>query len=208
MAVLEVVPVRSARERRTFLTFPWKIYGSDPLWVPPLCSERANAVDPEKGAFFKRGVAELFVAWSGGKAVGTISAAEDRALNRRLGKRECVFGFFECLNDYEVAKALLDRAARWARDKALDTLSGPFNLDYEDSYGVLVEGRDRPPALLCGHTPPYYQGFLERHGFSPLRGDNTAYEISLTEASPACGASRSWRTESDDRVGSRSGPPT
>ena len=49
--------------------------------------------------------------------------------------------------------------------RGLDTLTGPFNLDYEDSYGILVEGRDRPPALLCGHTPPYYLDFIERYGF-------------------------------------------
>jgi hypothetical protein len=29
-----------------------------------------------------------------------------------------------------------------------DRLTGPFHLDYEDSYGILVEGRDRPPSLI------------------------------------------------------------
>ncbi len=62
---------------------------------------------------------------------------------------------------------------------------GPFNLDYEDAYGVLIEGRDRPPALLCGHTPAYYNRFFERYGFQPARGDNLAYAIDLDPAAPA-----------------------
>jgi len=80
---------------------------------------------------------------------------------------------------------LLVRAADWGRRRGLDRLTGPFNLDYEDAYRVLVEGRDRPPALLCGHTPPCYRRFLERFGLSPFRGDNLAFAAPLDEEAPA-----------------------
>ena len=182
---VEVRPVRTRRERRVFLTFPWRIYVDDPLWVPPLLSERASVIDPDRGVFFKRGEAELFLAWRDGVPVGTICAAEDKALNGHLDGHECVFGFFDCMKDQTVARALIDRAAAWARARGLTTLGGPFNLDYEDGYGVLVEGRDRPPVILCGHTPPYYQAFFEDYGFTPLRGDNLAYEIPLSASSAA-----------------------
>jgi hypothetical protein len=36
----------------------------------------------------------------------------------------------------------------------------------------LLEGRDRPPAILCGHTPEYYVGILEEYGFKSARGSN------------------------------------
>jgi GNAT superfamily N-acetyltransferase len=78
----------------------------------------------------------------------------------------------------------LDAAAAWATQRGLHSLYGPFNLDYENSYGVLIEGRSRPPALLCGHTPPYYQGFIERYGFQPARGDNLAFEIKVDFTGP------------------------
>ncbi len=175
---IEVRPVSTARERRTFLTFPWRIYRNDPLWVPPLLPERKKALDPRCGVFFRRGgEAECFIAWCGGKPVGTICAAEDKFANERRHTNECIFGFFEYIEDYAVFEALLGRAISWARQRGLDALRGPFNLDYEDSYGVLLEGRDRPPALFCGHTPPYYRDFMERYGFLPARGDNLAYEI-------------------------------
>ena len=182
---IEVRPVAGPRERRIFLTFPWRIYAGDPLWVPPLLPERSRDIDPQRGVFYKRGTAEFFLAWMNGKPVGTVCAAEDRALNARTGKRESIFGFFECIDNPDAAKLLLDRAASWAQERGLDILSGPFNLDYESGYGVLIEGRDRPPVMLCGHTPPYYRAMMESFGFSPLRADNIAYEIPMDGASPA-----------------------
>jgi hypothetical protein len=177
MSGIQVLPVRSARERRTFLTFPWRIYRGDPLWVPPLLPQRARTLDPKQGAFLKRGEGQTFIAWRAGQPVGTICAAVDPPTNTYRGKQECVFGFFDCVDDYGVAEALFLAAADWARARDLNALFGPFNLDYEDSYGVLVEGRERPPAIFCGHTPPYYLGFFERFGFEPARADNLAFEI-------------------------------
>ena len=184
MTDITIQPVLSARQRRAFLTFPWRIYRGDPLWVPPLLPERLKAIDPRRGSFFRRGIAEFFIARRDGKSVGTICCADDKPTNAARRLKDCMIGFFECIDDEAVAVAMFEHARRWAGDHGLETLYGPFNLDYEDSYGVLLEGRDRPPALLCGHTPPYYQGFFERYGFAPARGDNLAYCITPAEAGP------------------------
>jgi GNAT superfamily N-acetyltransferase len=182
---INVLPVSTPRQRRLFLTFPWRIYKGDPLWVPPLLPERAKVIDPQKGVFFQRGEAEFFIAWRDGQPVGTICAAEDRKSNRDSGNLDCLFGFFECVDDYEVAVAMWRHVMDWGRERGLKTLYGPYNLDYEDAYGVLVEGRDRPPALLCGHTPPYYLGFYERFGFPPAHGENLAFAIDLDLSTPS-----------------------
>jgi GNAT superfamily N-acetyltransferase len=185
MGAIEVVSVSSARDRRRFLTFPWRVYGGDPLWVPPILRERARIVDPARGPFFRRGTAELYIARRGNEVVGTVCAAEDRELNSLQARKECLFGFFECVDDREVAAALLDRAASWGRERGLELLVGPYHLDYEDSYGLLIEGRDRPPVILCGHTPPYYVPLIEGLGFQPLRADNLAFAIDLDLSTPA-----------------------
>jgi GNAT superfamily N-acetyltransferase len=180
MSEVTVHRVSSPADRRAFLYFPWRIYRDDPVWVPPLVPERKKRIDPARGPFFEHGEAEFFVAWQGNEPVGTICAAEDRARNDFLHTREALFGFFECIDDYDVAAALFDTAAGWAEKRELDSLYGPFHLDYEDGYGILVEGYNTPQALLCGHTPPYYRDLVERHGFVKGRdGDNIAFEISL-----------------------------
>lgn len=181
MSPIEIHPVETRRERRRFLTFPWRIYRDDPLWVPPLLPERMQLIDPARGPIYERGTAAFYMAWQDGRPVGTICAADDVELNEWLGVRECTFGFFECVEDYAVVEALLQQVVAWAEMRHLDSIVGPFHLDRENGYGVLVEGRDRPPALLCGHTPPYYQHFLERFGFVPARADNLAYALDLGE---------------------------
>jgi GNAT superfamily N-acetyltransferase len=182
MDKIEIKQVQTPVERRKFLTFPWKIYRDDPLWVPPLLPERKKVIDPDRGVFFDRGKAEFFLAYKGGKLAGTICAAEDPPTNQKRGKRECMFGFLEYIEDYEVFQALIEKAIEWGKERGLTALYGPWNLDYEDSYGVLIDGRDSPPALMCGHTPPYYQEFMDRYGFQPARAQNVALRINLEDS--------------------------
>ncbi len=184
MSAINVLPVRTRRQKRLFLTFPWKVYKHDPLWVPPLLSERRKTIDPRRGLFFENGYAELFVAWHKGKPVGTIACAEDKNNTAARGFGECMIGFFECVDDYAVAQALFDRATVWAREHALASLYGTYNLDREEGRGVLIEGRDRPPVSYCGHNPPYYQGFFERYGFEKHGDDGLAYIIRVDLSTP------------------------
>ena len=177
--MIEIQAVSSRGERNIFLSFPWRIYKGDPLWVPPLLPERRKTIDPRKGKFFEDGYAELFIAWREGKPVGTISCAEDQSATRSRGFGECLLGFFECVNDYAIAEALFLRAEKWAHAHQLVRLLGTYNLDREDSRGVLIEGRDRPPAVYCGHGAAYYPGFFDRYGFSKFGGDGVAYAVDL-----------------------------
>ena len=177
--MIEVRSVSNKRERNIFLTFPWKIYKGDPLWVPPLLSERAKVIDPQRGIFFRDGIAELFLAWKDGHPAGTIALAEEKNNTRHKGFAECMYGFVECVNDFAVFEAMFTHAERWARVHGMKSLYGPYNLDREDSRGILIEGRDRPPATYCGHHPVYYQRFFECFGFEKWGEDGLAYTIDV-----------------------------
>jgi GNAT superfamily N-acetyltransferase len=176
---IEVRKVASPREKNLFLTFPWRIYRGDPLWVPPLIPEKKKTIDPKKGKFFEDGFADLFIAWEGSRPVGTIACAEDQSATRSRNFGECLIGFFECVNDYAVAEALFERAMDWGREHAHLRVMGTYNLDREESRGILVEGRDRPPAVYCGHSPAYYPDFFEQYGFTKYGEDLLAYAIDL-----------------------------
>jgi GNAT superfamily N-acetyltransferase len=83
------------------------------------------------------------------------------------------------VDDYAIAEALFNQATVWAREHDLVSLYGTFNLDREDSRGILIEGRDRPPTSYCGHNPAYYQTFFEQYGFLKFGEDGLAYAIDL-----------------------------
>lgn len=182
--LLEVRPVRTARERKQFLTFPWHLYRNDPLWIPPIMRERATISDPSRGPFFRNGDAEFFIAWEDRRAVGTICCAEDRANTAFKQHPECMIGFFECEEDYRIAEALFDQAEDWSRRRGMGSIYGTYNLEREDRRGVLVDGYDRPAPILCGHNPPYYSGYFERFGFGLDFDDGLAYALDIDLNAP------------------------
>lgn len=95
-----------------------------------------------------------------------------------------MYNFVEVVEDYDVFEAMFDFAIDWAHERNMKSLYGPYKLDREESRGLLIEGRDRPPAILCGHQPPYYQRFFDEYGFQKDGEDLLAYAIDLDPASP------------------------
>ena len=75
------------------------------------------------------------------------------------------FGFFDCINDQEVADKLFQAAEEWIKGKGANNIVGPINLSTNDSVGLLVEGFDRPPMAMMPYNPPYYQDLILNAGF-------------------------------------------
>jgi GNAT superfamily N-acetyltransferase len=169
---VEICPVHSRRDLRAFVTFPWRVYRGDPLWVPPLVSDRMAYLDPSRGSFYKDADVALFAARRNGAVLGTIAAFVDRQRVRHTGRPEGGFGFFEVVGDYDVARQLLDACRAWLRERGMGWVRGPTNFGDNDSPGVLIAGTEHPPAMYEAHTPPYYREFLERYG---MQKENDLY---------------------------------
>jgi GNAT superfamily N-acetyltransferase len=183
---VEVRRVQGRWDRRRFLRFPWRIYRDDPLWVPPVVSERAARIDPDREPRFRRGEAALFMAWRGRRPVGTIGVAVDTKASADRPRPVVDFGFFECVEDRAVADALLDRAVAWARERDAGRLWGPQSFGDSDEPGVLIEGRETPRGMMMGWTAPYYRRFIEGYGLTYYR-DALAYRVTLTDHVDAAG---------------------
>jgi len=173
------VPIQDQRGRERFARFPWQVYRNDSIWVPPLISSQLHTLDPQRGSFFRYGDAALFMARRDGRDVGRIAGWISHRANKFLGEKAAGFGFFETFDDYKVAQALLDAVSDWARSQGMETMRGPFYFSMDDSPGVLIEGSDYPPVLLCGHSPPYYANLLEWYGLVKYR-DAYAYRMDLS----------------------------
>jgi len=163
---IEVRPVRSRRERNTFIELPWRIYRIGDPWVAPLVFERRRYLNPKRNPWFAHGEAELFLAFRDGEPVGRISAQIDRAFNDFHGERWGWFGFFECLEDPGAAAALLDAAEGWVRERGQERMVGPASFTMNDEAGILIEGYDRPPILQTPWHHPYYRTLMEGAGLA------------------------------------------
>ena len=176
MSSLTVRPVAGKRDEMTFIKFPWKVYAGIPQWVPPLLLDRKKLLDRRKNPFYAHAEMELFLAERDGEVVGRIGAIINHNHNREHKENIGFFGFFECFNEPAVAKALLDRAVAWLKERGVDGVRGPASPSVNDEYGLLVEGFDKPPAILMAYNPPYYQELIEGYGFKKAR-DLYAYYV-------------------------------
>jgi GNAT superfamily N-acetyltransferase len=161
---LEVRPVATKRDLMRFIKLPWRLYRNERSWVPPLVSERTKFLDRDKNPFFEHAEAEYFVAWRDGEPVGRVSAHVDRNLNEFQGTDWGLFGFFESENDPEIARALLETAEAWLRDRGTGSMVGPMDFTTNDECGLLFEGHERKPMVLQGWHHPYYLQLLEGYG--------------------------------------------
>lgn len=153
---------------KEFIHFPWKIYGDDPLWVPPLIKEQMVMFSP-KYPFFEHGEMELFLARKGGETIGRVAAILDRSYVDFSHDKAVFFGFFECIRDPEVACALIDRVRKWGRARGMSTIRGPFNPSTNDECGLLVEGFNLAPVLMMPYNPPYYTELMKACGLKKCR---------------------------------------
>lgn len=165
MSQIAVTPVASRRDRKEFLQLAWELYRDDPNWVPPLLDNIKRLLGWKKHAFHDIADVECFLARRDGKVVGRIVAIENREHNREFKERRGFFGFFESIDDQEVANALFDTAADWCRKRNLTAVRGPANPSMNYECGLLIDGFDRMPVFMMTYNPPYYEKLVDNYGF-------------------------------------------
>ena len=163
---IQIEQVVGRKALAQFIDFPHDLFAGDPNYVPELFMAQEALLNPEKSPFFQHSTAEYFLARAeNGKIVGRIAAIHNKAYNDFAGENAGFFGFFDVIDDYSVAKALLDTAANWLKHKGLDRVIGPTNLSTNETCGVLIENFEEPPFVMTTYNYPYYAEFLERYGF-------------------------------------------
>jgi GNAT superfamily N-acetyltransferase len=164
---LVVKKVENKHMMKEFIMLPWtcKIYDNDSCWVPPLISDQKKMFDPKKGYFFEIGEAEFFIAYKNGRPVGRITAHVNHLYEKKYDNDTGFFGFYESINDVEVAKALFDTAEEALKKRGKKIMNGPQSFSVYDSVGFEVEGLDVIPVIGLFHFAPYYKDLAVACGF-------------------------------------------
>ncbi|NIQ40363.1 MAG: hypothetical protein GTN81_17530 [Proteobacteria bacterium] len=178
---------------KQFIRFPWTIYRNDPLWVPPLIKEQMFMFSP-RYPFFEHGEIELFLARKGQERAGRVAAILDRRYIDFSGDKAVFFGFFESINDPDVARSLIDTVRDWGKARGMKTVRGPFNPSTNDECGLLAEGFDKSPVLMMPYNPSYYIDLMNECGLEKCK-DLYAYviEVSMLPEKLERFASRIWK---------------
>ncbi|QQS37641.1 MAG: hypothetical protein IPM56_06730 [Ignavibacteriales bacterium] len=176
MSSISIKTVSTKNELMQFIKIQWKFYKNDPYWVPPLIMDRKKILSKEENAFFQHADAEYFLAEKNGELVGRIAAIKNDLHNQHHNDKVGFFGFFECVNDQEVANVLFDAAKNWLIKNGCDVMRGPANPSSNDEYGMLIEGFEDSPRILMTYNPKYYLELCDNYGFKKGK-DLYAYKL-------------------------------
>ena len=151
--------VVSRRDIREFHDFPKRLYKDEKNWICPLDSDIECWFDPSKNEKLKDGeIIRWLVRDENGNTVGRIAAFYDREMVERSEWQPtggC--GYFESIDDQEVANMLFDAARDWLKERGLEAMDGPINFgDRDQWWGLLVKGFEFTPLYANPYNFEYY----------------------------------------------------
>lgn len=151
-----------------FVELPYILYKGDSCWVGELKKDVISLLSLTH-PFWKHGKRKFFMAFSDGKPVGRIAAVVNYNHNSYHNEKCGFFGFFESVNDAEVARVLFAQAENWLRSEGMTIARGPMNPSTNESCGLLIEGFDSPPRVMMSYNPPYHAELIENCGFAKAK---------------------------------------
>lgn len=149
----------------SFFEVPFLVYGDRYPFVSPLRSDLKAMVDFERNPFFKGGAGKIYTAMRGDQPVGRIAAHVHGRYIERYGKREGAFGFFDCADDEEAARALLGAAEAFVRAQGCTLIRGNMNLTANQELGVVTQGEALRPFLAQIYNPEHIARLLTACGY-------------------------------------------
>ncbi|MBR1570588.1 MAG: N-acetyltransferase [Bacteroidales bacterium] len=179
---LRIVPVKGRSMLMKFIRFPLDLYKNCPQWVPSFESDEINSLS-EKNPSLSFCERELYLAFRGKTVVGRVAAIINHQANDKWGEKVARFGWIDFVEDFEVAKVLIDTVVAWGRSKGAEKIKGPLGFTDMDREGLLVEGFEYDSPFTVIYNFPYYGEYLERLGFTK-DADWTQRYIDLPDTLP------------------------
>ena len=177
---VRIAPVRNRQDLHQFTQLPWQLYSDDPAWVPPLLFDLKKLLSPKKHPFHKHADVQYFLARLNGQVVGRIAAIVNHRHIQFHNESVGFFGFFESIDDQDVAQALLAAAEQWVGQRGVRSVRGPMSFSTNEECGLLVNGFNTAPMVMMSHHRPYYARLIRTAGYAKAK-DLLAYLIDLRE---------------------------
>lgn len=163
--MLRLEKANTKKQLKDFVKFPFKLYKDSKYWVPPIILDEMDTLGKDKNPVFENAEAHYYLAYRGNEIVGRIAAIINRLETEKQQVKKMRFGWFDFIDDIEVAKTLLDKVEEIGKQNNLDFIEGPMGFSNMDKVGVLTEGFDSIGTMATWYNHPYYSKHLESLGF-------------------------------------------
>ncbi len=161
---IKLVDVRTPRDRKRWVRFPYTHYRRHPFHVPQLYGDELAYFDPGKNPAFDVCDVRLFLAERDGQVVGRVCGLVNSLETEKLGRKRGRFGWFESIDDQEVAHGLLNAVRSWHESTGCVEMTGPHGFTDLDVEGLLLDGFDCIPTVAGAYNHPYYAELVESFG--------------------------------------------
>jgi GNAT superfamily N-acetyltransferase len=163
---IQIKEVRTHKELKSFIHFPFELYRGNPNWVPTLMFDELNTLRRDKNPAFEHCDAKFWLAWMDGHMVGRVAAILNRKHIEKWGQRYLRFGWIDFIDDPSVSSTLMKTVEAWAQETNLTAVHGPLGFTDLDREGMLVEGFGELSTLATIYNYPYYPKHLENLGYA------------------------------------------
>lgn len=180
---IELKQVQSRNDLGKFIRFPFLIYKNNPYWLPPIFFDEKNFHNPKKNKALRTNDTIMYLAYKNGKIAGRIMGIIHHLNNDHTGIKRARFFKFDCINDQQVAHALINAIEVWGKSKGMDEIIGPFGFSDKDPQGLLINGFDIRAAIVAPYNDPYYIDLVEKEGYTK-EVDLFEYKIPVPDKIP------------------------
>ncbi|MDY4790761.1 MAG: N-acetyltransferase [Bacteroidia bacterium] len=180
---IRIEEVKDKKGFNKFLKFPYKLFKDDKMWVPSLLMDEKVTFNKKKNPAFEFCESKIFLAYKGEEIVGRIVGILNNRANEIWKQKRMRFGWFDYINDVNVAQALLNAVENWAKEKGMNEIVGPMGFTDMDKEGMMVEGFETNCPMACYYNPSYYPVIIEQLGYKK-EVDWIQYEIQANQPIP------------------------
>lgn len=159
----KIIEVKNKRDLKKFIKFPDELYKDCKQYVPALHCDQKFSLTKDPALDYC--TSKQWLAMDGDKVVGRVCAMVNPRYNELYHKKRARFGWFDTINDVEVAGLLLKTAEKWAKEKGLDEIHGPLYYNTLGKQGMLVDGFENVPPFNCIYNFPYYNDLVTSLGY-------------------------------------------
>jgi hypothetical protein len=177
------VIILKERDIDSFFSVPANVYPKEFGFVSMLKSDLKRFLSTKNPLFKSERDFTFFTAFRNGVPAGRIVAHIHHESNKLHNWNRSYFGFFDCANDVDIAKALLEKALDFGRSHACDEVLGNFNLTAMQQAGVVTKILKDYHYTDQVFAPVYLADLLSANGFEKTFRMQT-HEIDVQQFDP------------------------
>jgi hypothetical protein len=184
MNSIQITEVINRSQFKDFINLPWRIYKDYPNWAPPLKKEVASLLDVNCHPFWLGAERKLLIARQGPHTVGRLAVIIDKNFINYHKSATGYWGFFESVDDRDVAEALFAAGEDWLSKKGMTKAIGPFNPSTNYEIGLLISGYEHRATFMMPYNPPYYTDLVQYAGYDKEKDLLSLIVTNKTDFSP------------------------